>query len=196
MSSIWSAIPRRTSRSGPADARLDFCGARAQQEPLGVNQRIGKLLHQVAFDVRQSAPQSCGSPRRPPGTARKRCCFSPARRSAGSACRRRPPAWTRASSQRGPAGSPRRPPRPSVSSMCVPCGSQKSTINCGRVESGKKLCLTEPKPHSDAAKITSTAEIVSQRARMQLRQEPAVAAVERGVVRIGRCLSAPWFQEL
>ena len=56
--------------------------------------------------------------------------------------------------------------------MWVPCGSQKSTITWGRVDGGKKLCLTEPKPHSEVAKIAATTPTVSQRARMQPSSTP------------------------
>ena len=50
--------------------------------------------------------------------------------------------------------------------MWVPSGNQKSTKNWGRVDSGKKLCLTSPKPTIDRPKITTTTAIVTQRKRI------------------------------
>ncbi len=58
--------------------------------------------------------------------------------------------------------------RSSVSSMRMPSGNQKSTVNCGRVESGKKLCLSMPKPTSEAANSRTTTPTVAQRAPMQI----------------------------
>ena len=50
----------------------------------------------------------------------------------------------------------------SVSSMRVPKGSHTSTMNCGRVESGKKLCGTSPKAQVATTNIPTTAPVTGQ----------------------------------
>ena len=45
-------------------------------------------------------------------------------------------------------------------------------MNWGRVDGGKKLCFTKPKPNTAATKMPATAATVIQRKRIQVASKP------------------------
>ncbi len=60
----------------------------------------------------------------------------------------------------------------SVIAIWVPWGSQKSIINWGRVEFGKKLCSTLPKPTIESTNTATTTPSVIARYRMAPLRSP------------------------
>ena len=63
----------------------------------------------------------------------------------------------------------------SVAWIDEPSGIQTCSMNCGRVESGKKFCLTFVKPKIDAARSASSTNHVRRRWTMQNPSSPLYA---------------------